>query len=264
MIQWHRLFGLTLTDFFTDSGYSVELEKDLSLKHQFLDAVIIEKGEGNPPEELPDGLENLAARNLMTYKSHQEALDAWGLDELIGHFVNYRKQISPAGKLLPEEDFRLYAVSTRYPEKLAKQAVLRCVSPGIYDAIWGVREIRIIVLSRIPQEKKNAVWLLFSAVPENVGCGAGHYRWKNPVSTVIYQLFEKYRTGGVFMPYTMEDYMRERKEEVLGSLTPDDIEGLLKKLRPEDRLKGLNPQDHLKFLTKKLSKAEIKKLLDEM
>lgn len=49
MIHWHRLFGMTLTDFFTDTAYTVELEKDLSLKQQQLDVVIIEKGEGAPP-----------------------------------------------------------------------------------------------------------------------------------------------------------------------------------------------------------------------
>jgi hypothetical protein len=32
MIHWHRLFGLALTDFFSDSPYVVELEKDLSLR----------------------------------------------------------------------------------------------------------------------------------------------------------------------------------------------------------------------------------------
>ncbi len=46
MMEWHRLFGLTLTDYFTDSSYGVELEKDLSLKQQFLDVVIIEKKNG--------------------------------------------------------------------------------------------------------------------------------------------------------------------------------------------------------------------------
>ncbi len=41
MIDWHRLFGLTLTDFFTGTSYTVELEKDLSLRQQFLDVVVI-------------------------------------------------------------------------------------------------------------------------------------------------------------------------------------------------------------------------------
>jgi len=75
MIEWHRLFGLTLTDLFIGSSYDVELEKDLSLKQQFLDVVIIEKKQGNPLQEFPDGLENLAAHNLMTYKSHQQPLE---------------------------------------------------------------------------------------------------------------------------------------------------------------------------------------------
>ena len=38
MIPWHRLFGLTLTDFFLNSAYEVELEKDLgaALSKKFL------------------------------------------------------------------------------------------------------------------------------------------------------------------------------------------------------------------------------------
>jgi internalin A len=39
---------------------------------------------------------------------------------LIGHYVNYRKQISPSMKnLLPESDFRVFAVSVRSTETLA-------------------------------------------------------------------------------------------------------------------------------------------------
>lgn len=52
--------------------------------------VILEKGEGSAPSELPDGLENMGQHNLMTYKSHQQAPDAWTLDELTGHYVNLR------------------------------------------------------------------------------------------------------------------------------------------------------------------------------
>ncbi len=67
MIDWHRLFGLTLMDLFTDSPYVVELEKDLSFKQQRLDVVIIEQGEGDFQGELPDGLENLGPHNLLTF-----------------------------------------------------------------------------------------------------------------------------------------------------------------------------------------------------
>jgi hypothetical protein len=252
MIPWHRLFGLTLTDFFLNSAYEVELEKDLSLKQQLLDVVIIEKKGGKTPDPLPDGLENLAAHNLMTYKSHQETLDGWTIEELCGHYVNYRKQIVPPFKKWPPEDeFQLYAVSTRYPEKLASQVDLVPGDPGIYDVRWGIRNIRIIVLSRISPTERNAPWLMFSAESEKVQFGAAKYRWKRPAGGIINKLFKKYKTEGVtIMPYTFEDYQREVKEEVLKSLTREDIEQLLKGLKPEERLKGLNPEEIEEYLKK--------------
>ncbi|QTA79293.1 Uncharacterized protein dnl_15510 [Desulfonema limicola] len=160
LLPWHRIFGISLSDYFTGTLYRVELEKDLSIKQQFLDVVIIEAGEGKIPDELPDGLENLAAHNLLTYKSHQEALNGWTLYELSGHYVNYRKQVSPSLKiLLPEKDFQLYAVSTRYPAELMKNADFIYAKSGIYDikCPWDSRNIRLIVLSRISKEKKNAI-----------------------------------------------------------------------------------------------------------
>ena len=42
-MNWHRLFGLLLTDFFAGSPFVVELEKDLSIKKQLLDVVILRK-----------------------------------------------------------------------------------------------------------------------------------------------------------------------------------------------------------------------------
>ena len=101
-MNWHRLFGLLLTDFFAGSPFVVELEKDLSMKKQLLDVVILRKGQGRFARRLPDGLDNLATHNLITFKSHQEALDDWALKELTGHYVNYRKQVSPS----PEELLR--------------------------------------------------------------------------------------------------------------------------------------------------------------
>ena len=58
-IKWHRLFGLTLTDLLTDSAYQVELEKEVSLKKQFLDVVIVRKTADGKTVELPVGFENL-------------------------------------------------------------------------------------------------------------------------------------------------------------------------------------------------------------
>ena len=104
---WHRLFGLSWTDFFRGMPVTVELEKDLSLKQQLLDVVLIRKEAGTLPCRLPDGFEGLAAHNLVSFKSYQESLDGWTLNELVGHYVNYRKQISPSMQdLLPETAFR--------------------------------------------------------------------------------------------------------------------------------------------------------------
>src|SRR5438876_8252388 len=104
----HRLFGLSWIDFFQDTPITVETELDLSLKQQFIDLVLIRKGPGPIPRPLPDGFEILAPHNLVTFKSHREALDCWTLWELIGHFVNYRKQSSPTmDQLSPVSDYRL-------------------------------------------------------------------------------------------------------------------------------------------------------------
>ncbi|MGH7598887.1 MAG: hypothetical protein ACREOI_21235 [bacterium] len=245
MIDWHRLFGLTMTDYFTDSGYEVELEKDLSIKKQRLDVLIIERESESQISEPPDGLENLARHNLLTYKSFQEPLDAWTLDELLGHSVNYRKlRSSSLEKLLPVEDFQLYAVSTRHPEKLESEFSLELIKQGVYEVRWGSRRIRLIVLSEVPKVERNAPWLLFSGIAENVQYGSSHYQWREKnLSSVINKLFGFYQVEGTAMPYTVEDFTREMKEELLAELAPEErkqLEGQpLIKIMNRMRLKAL-------------------------
>jgi hypothetical protein len=82
--DWHRLFGLLLTDIFTNSPFVVEVERDLSVQQQFLDVVIVRRSHGQFSGRLPDGMDKMAAHNLITFKSHHEALDAWAVKELIG------------------------------------------------------------------------------------------------------------------------------------------------------------------------------------
>ncbi len=71
------------------------------------------------------------------------------------------------------------------------------------------------------------------------------------------------------MPYTVEDYQRDLKNEVMKSMTEDDIaelmknfgpEKLLKMYRPEERLKGLNTEERLKGLNAEEIKTYLKKL----
>jgi hypothetical protein len=171
-ISWHRLFGLSLVDFFRGLPVSVELEKDLSMKQQLLDVVLIRKEAGPLPCRLPDGFEDLAAHNLVTFKSYQEALDGWALNELIGHYVNYRKQASPSMQdLLPETDFRLFAVSVRFPQSLARQVALARVQPGVYEVRHFTGVIRLWWCMSCPS--RNTTPCCTCSAPGRTCCGTG-------------------------------------------------------------------------------------------
>ena len=172
-------------------------------------------------------------------------------------------------------------MTTRRPAKLELEASLTQVEEGVYEARWGSRPVRIIVLSRIPRTERNAVWQLFSGIRENVLYGAAHYHWRsNDLSTVRNQLFQSYDMEGLDMPYTVEDYKREledskrklreqvkeevkeevRKEvrkEILAELT---IEEMLRALPHEELLKTLPTEERLKGLSKKEIEAYLKKL----
>jgi hypothetical protein len=250
-ISWHRLFGLALIDFFTGTRYKVELERDLSLKKQLLDVIIIEQEEGAAPDDVPDGLDNLGPHNLVTYKSLHEPLDSLVLGELIGHFINYRKQISLSwDNLTPVEDFRLYAVCTREPEKLRIETSVEVIKEGVYQVQWGIFYIRVIVLSTIPESPRNTLWQMFSAVRDKAGYGLMNYPWRTrDVSSVFNQLYKKYKQEGFDMPYTIEDYKKDELEFFKAEILPTlPVEDRLKGLSPEDRLKGLGPEDRLKGL----------------
>src|SRR5262245_24482634 len=98
------VFGLVLTDCFIDTPFTVELERDLSQQKQLLDVLIVRRGAGEMQIRLPDGLDDLIDHNLITFKSHRETLDAWAIKELIGHYVAYRKLVSPTPSELLSED----------------------------------------------------------------------------------------------------------------------------------------------------------------
>jgi hypothetical protein len=235
-MDWHRLFGLILTDFFTDSPFVVELEKDLSKQKQPLDVVILRRAPGSFAGRLPDGLENMATHNLITFKSHHDALDDWALKELTGHYVNYRKQCTPRKRpLLPEADFRLYAVCSRYPQNLAKHLTLEPVQPGVYACERGTDRIRIIVAGQVAEEPQNALLHLFSASAERVGYGAGHYDQRShDTNPLLARVLTNYRREGNIMSYTMADFRRETAKEYLEELTPEERREVLRGLPAEE------------------------------
>jgi hypothetical protein len=264
-MNWHRHFGLMLMDFFTDSPFVVELEKDLSLRKQLLDVVIVRKRKGRFHLRLPDGLDDLAAYNLLTFKSFREALDDRALKEPTGHYVNYRKQLSKEGEpLLPESDFRLYAVCARYPHNLAQQVPWERLQEGVYQCRRGTDAIRVIVAGQLPRVEHNAMLHLYSASREQVGYGAAHYRQHTEeTSTLLHQLFEGYQVEGITMPYTMADFRRDYVLEHFKDLTPEERRKALRNLSPEERvevLRSLSPEERLEVL-RSLSPEELLKAL---
>jgi hypothetical protein len=245
-INWHRTFGLTLTDFFLDSEYEVVLEKELTAKKQFLDIAIIKRTTGKPITEFPDGLEDLAQHNLITYKSVQESLNEWAIDELIGHYVNYRKQESPSlNKLIPKQNFRLFAACTHYPEGLERQGLkLEQQQKAVFNLTYGAHQIKILILNRMPRKQRNALWQLFSGTGEGFMYGGQNYHWHSAQDkAILNQLYELYKQKGAVMPYTMEDFTRDFVSEHIHVLSADEV---LKRYSPDEVLKRYSPDEVLK------------------
>lgn len=248
MIPWHRLFAIGLTDLLAGTAWEVVMELDLSVKQQLLDIVVVRRGEGPQPIELPDGLGPLADHNLVTYKSLREPLDGWALKELVGHSVNYRKQVSPSlDRLLPEDSFRLFAVATRFPAKLATQIEWQNVGQGMYDVPWGTDTIRVLVLNEVPAEDQNAFWNLFSAERKRIEFGSARYRDRpSDASSLLKLLYLNYQEEGI-MPYTKQEFWRDVTKEHLDTLTPDER---LSGMSPDERLAGL-PEEELREVVRK-------------
>jgi hypothetical protein len=250
--DWHRLFGLLLTDFFSGSPFAVEVERDLSVQQQLLDVVIVRRGRGRFAGRLPDGLEGLRPHNLMTFKSHHEALDGWAMKELVGSDVAYRKLVSPSpSDLLPDDQFGLYAVTARFPHNLSGQVPWQRVQEGVYDCRWGTDTIRVVVAGELPQEAHNAPLHLFSAAPKLVEFGSSAYqRRSEQTSRLLGQLFERLQGEGFAMSFTMEDFNRQYIKEHFPQLTPEEQKEVLQSLPPERRLAGLSAEQIRQYLAR--------------
>jgi hypothetical protein len=263
--DWHRLFGLLLTDMFTGSPFVVEVERDLSAQQQLIDVIILRRGRGRFTGQLPDGLEQLAEHNLITFKSHREALDAWAMKELVGHYVAYRELVSDSpSALLPEERFRLYAVCARFPHNLSSQVPWQERQAGVYDCRWATDVVRVVVAGELPREERNAPLHLFSASAELVGFGRGAYRQHSEhTSRLLRQLLESYQEEGLGMPFTLADFDRwyirshfsqltlQEQQEVFQTLPPERQQGLLQTLPPErqqELLQTLPPERQQELL----------------
>lgn len=263
--DWHRLFGLLLTDLFTGSPFFVEVERDLSVQQQLLDVVIVRRSRGRFAGRPPDGLEGLRTHNLLTFKSHHEALDGWAMKELAGLDVAYRKLVSPSpSQLLGEDHFGLYAVTARYPHNLANQVPWQKVQAGVYDCRRGTDTIRVVVAGELPRQPHNASLHLFSASPDLIEFGSGAYRRRSEnTSALLEQLFDRFRQEGFTMSYTMEDFMRDYVKEHFKNLTPEQRREAMESLAPEERRQDFQSLSVTDLLTL-LSPEQIQQLRDQL
>src|SRR5207302_465516 len=99
---------------------------------------------------------------------------------------------------------------------------------------------------------------LFSARTELLRYGAEHYRPHSPeTSTLLYQLFERYRLEGPLMPDVLDQFVRETIDEILKKLPAEER---LKGLSAEERLQGLSPDDMLATLPPEAREALARRL----
>jgi hypothetical protein len=177
--------------------------------------------------------------------------------ELTGHYVNYRKQVRPSVQaLLPEEAFRLYAVSARYPHNLAGLVPWQELQPGVFECRRGADAIRVVVLRQLPQSEHNSLWHLFSAAPQLVEYARRHHRLRSTqTSSLVQRLFAGYRQEGLAMPYTMEDFCRDYVKEHLEDLPPElrreDLtpEQVTRILRAQELLPKVSPEEGIEILS---------------
>ena len=231
-------------DLFTGSPFVVEVKRDLSVQQQLLDVVVVRRSRGRFIGRLPDGLEGLRPHNLMTFKSHHEALDGWAMKELVGADVAYRKLVSPSpSELLPDDQFGLFAVAARFPRDLSEQVPWQQRQAGVYDYRWGTDTVRVVVAGELPCAAHNAPLHLFSAAADLVEFGRSAYqRRSEQTSRLLGQLFERLRGEGFAVAFTMEDFNRQYIKEHFAQLTPEEREQVLQALPAEERLAGLSPE----------------------
>ena len=266
MTLWHELLAIVLLDLFEGTIYELETEHDLSKHKQQLDILVLRRGQGVFDRELPDRFATLAPHNLLTFKSQHESLTPWVLSELLGHYVNYRKQSSPSLKqLLPEDDYQLFAVSAKNPEDLRNRFPLQPVQQGVYECLWGEKWIRIIVISELPYTPANARLNLFSSVLKQRESAAHLYQPYSTHHSTRVEEFLRSLTGET-MPKTLAEQIELFIEHTLDMATPEQrLRGLphqelLNVLTPEERLRGVPPTELLNALSPEQLDALVKTL----
>ena len=287
-IPWHDLLAKALADALMGLPYLVSSEEELALRSQRLDLLIIEQSAApnvmaDVPEERPDGLEDLVKHNLLSFKAAGKPFDAFAAEELLSHFVTYRKlaslralrRVSPQDDtpleeprrrypLLPATDFRCYAIATGFPRKLIKQlpprSCQKTAKPGIYRLRFGTQVLRLVVINQLDPLPRNAPWGLFATDEAHWRAAYESYHPRSEVGAHLYNLFAHHRLGEGNMAHRYADMKREAREWLKGALSELDPEEVLECYAPEARLKGLDAEARLKGLDPKEIEAWLNKI----
>ena len=288
--DWHRLVGKGLSDLLAGLPFLVVQEMDLSARRSRLDFALIRVVQGARPGELapkdwrwpdlPDGLTDLSAHNLITYRSPGTPAKLATLWELVGYMVDYLKlehkgdwdplrsaetlqPVEPAAdessrqsrelfleNQVTEGQVRLFCVSTHRPEWLQPDVENWQQSglDGIYELTLARLPVRLIIPREVARCPRNALWHVLSGHPELVEYGLAHFQAKDWALHSLFrqEVAECYSKEGIrLMAITSEDYRREAREILMAEAS---VEERLKGLDPEQRLKGLDPEQRLKGL----------------
>jgi hypothetical protein len=198
------------------------------------------------------------------------------MKELIGHYVAYRKLVSPPQTdLLAEEQFRLYAVCARFPHNLSGQVPWQQRQQGVYDCQWGTDIVRVVVAGQLPQQAHNAPLHLFSASNQLLDFARGAYQRRSiRTSLMLNLLFKNLQGEGFRMTFSVEEFERqylkerfaklasEEQRELLQTLTPQELQELFQALPAEAWqvvYQALSPEDYLA----RLSDEQIQEYLDQ-
>jgi hypothetical protein len=263
LTPWHRLFGMTLADRLYGLPLTVVCEKNLAEQRQLLDVLLLCPDRTLLTRPLPDGFEELAPHNLITFKSFQQTLSDYALRELIGHGINYHKLLNlSTAEFVPESDIQLFAVSVRFPQALANQLPFHRVRPGVYDVTYGTQRIRTIVIHELPETRENAMFLILSAQEKLVTYGLKQFQSYNPqTNTILFRLWERYQQEWPDMPITLEEFTAQTINDILES-TP--IEKLLERVPTEKRLEGIPTEKRLEGLSEEERRKLLQMLLNEL
>ena len=102
--------------------------------------------------------------------------------------------------------------------------------------------IRVIMVHELPQEENNSLLHLFSSRMDLLRYGATHYRVRSEeTSTLLLQLFERYRMEARLMPDALEQFAKETMDELLKKYPAEEflerlsVDELWAALRPDKR-----------------------------